>query len=69
MMKESFRVRPRMKARGATSTCALVHVRRQPIGVQHVVERVVERPEIGIDLGENVTGESRAARRPRLPVA
>ncbi len=37
-------------------------------GLDHVVERVVERPQVGVDLGHEVAGqEARAARPPRPP--
>ena len=36
---------------------ALLHVGGQPVGVEHVVERVVERAQVRVDLGEQVAGE------------
>ena len=36
---------------------ALLHVGRQAVGVEHVVERVEERPKVGIDLREHVAGQ------------
>ena len=38
------------------------------IGVEHVVERVVERAQVGIDLLRQVAPRRRAARRARGPV-
>ena len=53
-MNESFSVRPRMKASGADLDRAALHERGQLLGVQHVVERVEERAEVRIDLGQHV---------------
>ena len=50
MMKLSFRVRPRMKASGATSIESALEQLLHFFGFEHVVERVVERAQIGIDL-------------------
>ena len=36
---------------------ASLHEPRHDLGIEHVVERVVERAEIGIDLGEDVAGQ------------
>ena len=50
MTNASFSVRPRMKAMGATS---IRPARQQLVGlleVHHVVERVVERAQVGVDL-------------------
>ncbi len=46
---ESFRVRPRMKAMGAISMMFFSRIAVDPLRVQHVIERVVERTQIGID--------------------
>ena len=50
MTKARARVRPRMKASGATSISPVPSRLAQLVGRQHVVERVEERPQIGIDL-------------------
>ena len=50
-------VRPRMKASGAISISAACSARSTMRGVHHVVERVVERPQIGIDLLAHVAGQ------------
>ena len=57
MMNESFSVRPRMNASGATSIVPFSMYVVQPVGVEHVVERVEERPQVRIDLGEHVAGQ------------
>ena len=56
-MNESLSVRPRMNASGATSIVPRSISRADRLGVEHVVERVVERPEVGVDLGEDVARE------------
>ena len=57
MMKASASVRPRMKAIGAISISPEA-MRRSTCSVgQHVVERVVERAKIGIDLLLHVAGQ------------
>ena len=56
-MNESLSVRPRMNASGATSIDAALHVRGQLVGVEHVVEGVEERPQVGVDLREHVAGQ------------
>ena len=50
-------VRPRMKASGATSISPDCSARSTLSGVHHVVERVVERAQIGIDLLAHVAGQ------------
>ena len=64
-MNESFSVRPRMNASGATSIVPRLHVGVETVGVEHVVERVEEGAEIRIDLREHVAGEE-AEPLPRL---
>ena len=50
MTKALDSVRPRMKASGAISISPLSRRFGDLLARQHVVERVVERPQIGIDL-------------------
>ena len=50
-------VRPRMKASGATSMTPDGEAALDLVGRHHVVERVVERAEIGIDLLAHVAGQ------------
>ena len=50
-------VRPRMKASGAISMTPVVQVALDLGRRQHVVERVVERAQIGIDLLAHVAGQ------------
>ena len=57
MMKESFSVRPRMNASGATSIVPRSMYAVEPVGVHHVVERVEERAHVGVDLREHVAGQ------------
>ena len=57
MMNESLSVRPRMNASGATSIVPRSISRRDHLGLEHVVERVVERAQVRVDLGEDVAGE------------
>ncbi len=54
MMKLSFNVRPRMKASGATSITWRSSSRCDAVGIEHVVQRVVERAQVRIDLGHQV---------------
>ena len=61
MMNESLSVRPRMNASGATSIVPRSIRRRDHLGLEHVVERVVERPQVRVDLGEDVAGEEAEA--------
>ena len=49
MTNESFSVRPRMNASGATSITPL-SISRGPVDVHHVVQRVVQRPQVRVDL-------------------
>ena len=57
MMKLLLRVRPRMKASGATSTVAPVDEALGPLRLEQVVEGVVERAQVGVDLGHEVAGQ------------
>ena len=54
-------VRPRMKASGATSIDAGLEAALDLVGGHHVVERVVERAQIGIDLLAHVAGQEAEA--------
>ena len=57
MMKLLLSVRPRMKAEGGDLDRAPVD---QPLGAlrpEQVVEGVVQRPQVGVDLGHQVAGE------------
>ena len=57
MTKACDRVRPRMKASGATSISPVPSRLRELVGRQHVVERVEDRPQIGIDLVAQIAGQ------------
>ena len=57
MMNESLSVRPRMYASGATSIVPALHQPGDDLGLEHVVERVVERAQVRVDLGEHVAGQ------------
>ena len=57
MTKASASVRPRMKASGAISISPARMRRCDLLGRQHVVQRVVERAQIGIDLLLHVAGQ------------
>ena len=61
----SERVRPRMKAMGATSIWLRSKSRSTFSKLQQVVERVVERPQVGVDLLLQVAGQE-AELLPRL---
>ena len=50
MMNASLSVRPRMKASGATSIVPAVSRRGISVGVEHVVQGVVERAHVRVDL-------------------
>ena len=50
MMNASLSVRPRMYASGATSIVPGGHQPRDRVGVDHVVQRVVQRPQVRVDL-------------------
>ena len=50
-------VRPRMKASGAISISPALQRALDDAGVHQVVERVVDRPQIGIDLLAHVAGQ------------
>ena len=54
-------VRPRMKASGATSMTPGGEAAVDLVGRHHVVERVVERPEIRVDLLAHVAGQEAEA--------
>ena len=54
---ESLSVRPRMKASGATSITPRSRCVGDPLGIHHVVQRVEQRAQVGIDLGHQVAGE------------
>ena len=57
MMKLLFRVRPRMNASGATSMAPRSSSRCGAFGLDHVVEGVVERAQVRVDLGHEVAGQ------------
>ncbi len=57
MMKASFSVRPRMKASGAISMTPLGQVRLELVLIEHVLQGVVQRAQVGIDLGLQVSGQ------------
>ncbi len=57
MTKALARVRPRMKASGATSISPASSFFVDLVAGQHVVQRVVERAQIGIDLFLQVAGQ------------
>ena len=57
MTKESFSVRPRMKASGATSIVPRSTQLPRAVVVDHVVQRVVERPEVRVHLLREVAGQ------------
>ena len=57
MMKLSFSVRPRMNASGATSIVAALDQVVRLVGVEHVVERVEQRPQVRVDLRHQVAGQ------------
>ena len=61
MMKLSLRVRPRMKASGATSMLARSTQFLDFVGFEHVVERVVEGAQIGIDFFLQAAGQEAEA--------
>ena len=70
MTNASFSVRPRMNAIGATSIVPRSMQRVGALGVEHVVERVVERPQVRVHLLLQVAGQeaellARFDRRPR----
>ena len=57
MMNDSLSVRPRMNASGAISiTCRSISA-RDAVEAHHLVERVVHRPQIRIDLLRDVAGQ------------
>jgi hypothetical protein len=69
MMKASFSVRPRMKASGATSITLRSISLRHAVEADHLVERVVHRPQVRVDLLRQVAGQeaeplARLDRRP-----
>jgi hypothetical protein len=61
MMKLRLRVRPRMKASGATSMVPRSSSRWAPSGSEQVVEGVVEGAQVGVDLGHDVAGQEAQA--------
>ena len=70
MMNESLSVRPRMKASGATSISPFSMSAAELLAVDHVVERVEQRPEVRVDLlrdgaGQEAEALPRLHRRPR----
>ncbi len=69
MMKESFSERPRMNASGATSMTLRSMSAPDAIEAHHLVQRVVHRPQVRIDLLRQVAGQeaqplARLDRRP-----
>ena len=61
MTNESLSVRPRMKASGATSMTSLLEVLGDLLGVDHVVQRVEQRPQVRVDLRHQVAGQEAQA--------
>ena len=57
MMKLLLSVRPRMNASGATSTVWRSSSFCAPSGLDHVVQRVVQRAQVRVDLGHQVAGQ------------
>ena len=57
MTNESFSVRPRMNASGAISTLPRSSSRSTRSTVEHVVERIVERPQVRVHLLLQVAGQ------------
>ena len=64
MMKLSLSVRPRMNASGATSITPALQVLADPLGLEHVVQRVEQRAQVGIDLGHQVARAGSPSRSP-----
>ena len=70
MTNASFSVRPRMNAIGAISIVPRSSSALDPLDVEHVVERVVERPQVRVHLLLQIAGQeaellARFDRRPR----
>ncbi len=61
MMNESLSVRPRMYASGATSITPAAHQLRDGLGIHHVVQRVVQRTQIRVDLLAQRAGQKAKA--------
>ena len=57
MTNEPLSVRPRMKASGATSIVPLLEQPLGAVGAEHVVEGVVERAQVRVDLRHQVAGQ------------
>ena len=57
IMNEWFSVRPRMKASGAISIAPRSKSLRDLVEAHQVVERVVQRAQVGIDLLRQVAGQ------------
>ena len=57
MMNELLSVRPRMKAKRCHLDGAAIEQALRPFGFEQVVEGVVERAQVGVDLGHQVTGQ------------
>ena len=57
MMNASFSVRPRMNASGATSMTFALDEARDAVEADHLVERVVHRPQVGVHLLRQVAGQ------------
>ena len=57
MTKAWFSVRPRMKASGAISMRAALERLGAPLETHQVVQRVVQRAQVGIDLLRQVAGQ------------
>ena len=57
MMKLLLSVRPRMKASGAISITCFSSSRVTAFEIEHVVQRVVQRAQVRIDLGHQVAGQ------------
>jgi len=56
-MKLSLSVRPRMNASGATLDDPALQVLVHAVGLEHVVERVEQGAQVGVDLGGDVAGQ------------
>ena len=67
MMKLWLSVRPRARRRRRDLDGAALEQPLGALGLDHVVERVVERAQVGVDLGGQVAQEEPGARPPRRP--
>ena len=56
-MNESLSVRPAHERERRDLDRAALHEPGDDLGLEHVVERVVERPQVRVDLGQDVAGE------------